>query len=340
MKMKSVMATCGALALLATAPAHAAGVEDFYKGKQINVVIGYSPGGGYDVYARLLARHMGRHIPGNPTLVPQNMPGAGSLKALMYIYEVAPKDGLSFGTVGRSEPLAPLLTPKEAKFDATKLTWLGSISTDVNLCVSWSSSPIKSWDDMLAKQYTVGGTGQGSDPDGYALLMKNVFGAKIKLVTPYPGTNDIDLAMERGEVDGLCGYSWSTIKIQHAAWLKEKKLNLLVQAALAKSPELADVPLVMDFAKTPEQKAVVTLVVAGQQMARPYFAPPGIPADRAQALRQAFDDTMKDADFLAEAKKSNFDIDPVSGAQIERLLKDVYATPKDAVEKAAKAIAN
>ena len=337
--MKRILGMVAAALVIATASAQAAGVEDFYKGKQINVVIGYSPGGGYDVYARLLARHMSKHIPGNPTLVPQNMPGAGSLKAAMYIYQVAPKDGLTFGTVGRSEPFAPLLTPDEAKFDATRLTWIGSISTDVNLCVSWASSPIKSFADMQAKQYTVGGTGQGSDPDGYALLMKNVFGAKIKLVTPYPGTNDIDLAMERGEVDGLCGYSWSTIKIQHAAWLQEKKLNLLVQAALAKSPELADVPLILDYAKNPDQRAIVTLVVAGQQMARPFFAPPDIPADRKAALRKAFDDTMKDPDFLAEAKKSNFDIDPVSGDKIEQLLKQIYATPKDLVEKASKAIA-
>jgi len=338
--MRTVLTAILFLALGATASAHAAGTEDFYKGKVINIVIGYSPGGGYDVYARLLARHMGKHIPGNPTLVPQNMPGAGSLKAAMYIYEVAAKDGLTIGTVGRSQPLAPLLTPDEAKFDATKLTWLGSISTDVNLCVSWSGSAIKGWADMLARPYTVGGTGQGSDPDAYALAMKNVFGAKIKLVTPYPGTNDIDLAMERGEVDGLCGYSWSTIKIQHSAWLKEKKLNLLVQAALAKSPDLPDVPLVMDYATNEEQRAIVTLIVAGQQMARPFFAPPGIPEDRKQALRRAFDDTMKDADFLADAKRSSFDIDPVTGQQIEALLKQVYATPKDLVEKAAKAIAN
>jgi tripartite-type tricarboxylate transporter receptor subunit TctC len=330
----------GAFALLAAGPAQAAGVEDFYKGKVINVVIGYSPGGGYDVYARLLARYMGRHIPGNPTLVPQNMPGAGSLKAALYIYEVAPKDGLYIGTVGRSEPIAPLLTPDEAKFDATKLSWIGSISTDVNLCVAWNSSSIKNWNDMLTKPYTVGGTGQGSDPDGYALAVKNVFGAKIKLVTPYPGTNDIDLAMERGEVDGLCGYSWSTIKIQHASWLQEKKLNLLVQAALVKSPELPDVPLLMDFATNDDQRAIVRLIVAGQQMARPFFGPPGMPEDRKQALRKAFDDTMKDGDFLAEAKKSGFDINPVNGAEIDRLLKEVYATPKDLAAKAAKAMAN
>ena len=323
--------------LLATLPAKAAGVEDFYKGKTVNVVIGYSPGGGYDVYARLLARYMGRHIPGNPTLVPQNMPGAGSMKAAMYIYEVAAKDGLSIGTVGRSEPLAPLLTPDEAKFDATRLTWIGSISTDVNLCVSWHSSPIKSWGDMLTKQYTVGGTGQGSDPDAYALAMKNVFGAKIKLVTPYPGTNDIDLAMERGEVDGLCGYSWSTIKIQHAAWLKDKQLNLMVQAALAKSPDLPDVPLVMDYAND-KQKQALELILAPQAMGRPYMTTPGVDAARLAALQTAFMDTMKDPAFVAEAQKEAIDIDPMDGPAVLALLGKLYTSTPDVVKAAQDAL--
>src|SRR5262249_35543338 len=198
------------------------------------------------------AVHIGRHIPGQPTIVPQNMTGAGSLRAANYIYGVAPKDGSVFGTFSRSMAVAPLLA--DAKFDATKFTWLGSVTNDVSLCVSWHTSPIKTFDDMLTKPFTFGGEGAGSDPDIFALLYKNVFGAKLKLVSGYPGTNDTTLAMERGEVDGLCGLSWGTIKTRHGDWLASKQINLLVQAGLHKEPELANVPFAADRTTTDEQR--------------------------------------------------------------------------------------
>jgi len=317
--------------------ARAADVADFYKGRTLSVVIGYSVGGGYDLYARLLANHMGKHIPGIPTLVPQNMPGAGSLKAANYLYEVAPKDGSTFGTFGRSLALEPLLG--DAKFDGTKFSWLGSVTNDVSLCVSWATSSIKRWDDMLKTPFTFGGEGKGSDPDVFALTIKNVFGAKVKLVTGFPGTADTTLAMERGEIDGLCGLSLSTLRGRHPTWMPENKVNILVQAAVRKSPELPDVPLLIDLAQTPEQARILKLIVASQEMARPFTAPPGIPADRLTALRAAFDATMKDPDFLAEAKKIDVDVNPVSGADLDALLRELYATPKDIVAKAAAAMA-
>lgn len=324
--------------LAAMAPARAAGPEDFYRGKTVSLVIGYSAGGGYDAYGRLVARHLGKHIPGNPSVVAQNMTGAGSLKAANYIYGVAPKDGTAIGTFSRSLAIAPLIG--KAEFDSTKFTWLGSVTDEVSLCLTRHDSPVKTWSDVLAKETTFGGEGAGSDPNIFALLYRNVFGAKIKLVTGYPGTNEIQLAIERGEVDGLCGLSWSTLKGRYTHWLKDKKANILVQAGIKKEAELPSVPSASELARTPEQTQILNLLLIGQAMARPLAAPPGIPADRKAALIAAFDATLKDAEFLAEAKRLNFDVNPVPAARLDALLAQAYATPKEVVAKAAKAMAD
>ena len=243
-----------ALALfLGPLPARSAGVEDFYKGKTVSLLIGYSVGGGYDAYGRLVARHLGKHIPGNPNVQPQNMTGAGSLKAANYLYSVAPKDGSVIGTFSRSQGIAPLLD--KAEFDSTKFTWLGSVTDEVSLCVTRHDAPVKTFSELLVTPATFGGEGAGSDPNIFALLYRNVFGAKIKIVTGYPGTNDIQLATERGEVDGLCGLSWSTLKGRYPHWLKDKKANILVQAGIKKQPELADVPSATELATRPDQTA-------------------------------------------------------------------------------------
>jgi tripartite-type tricarboxylate transporter receptor subunit TctC len=335
--LATLVGICALLLSAVRAPAWADDVAGFYSGKTITVAIGYSAGGGYDLYARLLARHLGKHIPGEPDIVPQNREGAGSLRAAIYLFNAAPKDGTVIGTFSRSMAVAPLLN--EAPFDATKFTWLGSISTDVNVCTTWNTSPIKTWNDMLEKPFKLGGLGSGADPDIFALMFKNVFGAKIKLVTGYPGTNDVALAMERGEVDGLCGLSWSTMKTRHGDWLAGKKVNIPVQAGLHKEKDIPDVPSVMDLVKTPEQTQIVRLLLASQEMARPFVAPPGIPDDRKRALIEAFAATVTDPDFLAEAARMKADVDLVSAAAIESLLADVYKTPKDVVAKAAKATA-
>jgi tripartite-type tricarboxylate transporter receptor subunit TctC len=317
-------------------PARADDVEAFYRGRTVALIIGYSVGGGYDLYGRLVARHIGEHIPGHPTVVPQNMPGAGSLKAAEYVYNVAPKTGATIATMSRSMAVEPLLG--RARYDGTKFTWLGSVTDEISLCVTWHSSPVKSWDDLLAREVSFGGNGPGADPDMFALLLKNQFGAKIKLITGYPGSSDITLAMERGEIDGYCGMSVSSVKSRHPTWLPEKQLNLLVQTSLKKSPEFAGVPQLTELARTSEERQIVRLVVASQDMARPFLAPPGIPEARAAALRAAFDATMRDPAFLAEAQRTNLEVNPVSGDAIAALLADLYATPKDVVAKAAKAI--
>jgi tripartite-type tricarboxylate transporter receptor subunit TctC len=327
----------GFMLLNSAQPADAAGVEDFYKGRNVSIIIGYSVGGGYDTYGRLLSRYLGDHIPGRPNVVPQNMPGAGSIKAANYIYGVAPKDGTAIATFGRTIPVTPLLAASGAAFDGTKFTWLGSISKDTSLCVTWGKSEVKTWDDFLAKPSTLGGEGAGADPDVFAHLYKNVFGAKSRLVTGYPGTSDVALAMERGEIDGFCGLSWSTLKSRHPDWLNNKSINIIVQAGLKKEPALPDVPLAIDLAKNQEQLQIVKLVLVSQEMARPFAAPPGLPADRRSALIAAFDQTMKDRNFLAEARTQNLDIDPVSATDIDALLAEVYATPKNVTDKAAKA---
>jgi tripartite-type tricarboxylate transporter receptor subunit TctC len=270
--------------------------------------------------------------------VPQQMTGAGSLRAANYIFSVAPKDGSVFGTFSRSMGIAPLLN--QAEFDSRKFSWLGSMTDDDTTCVTWNSSPIKSWDDFLGKPSKLGGLGADADPDIWALLYKNVFGAKVQLVSGYPGTNDVVLAMERGEVDGLCGLSWSTIKTRHAEWLSSHSANIIVQAALKKEPEIASVPLATDLISNPEQRQIIKLLLASQAMARPFAAPPGIPSDRRSALTAAFDATMHDGDFLAEAQKLSFEIHPVSAATLDGLLAEVYATPKDVLARAARAISS
>jgi tripartite-type tricarboxylate transporter receptor subunit TctC len=310
---------------------------DFYQGKTLKLVIGYSAGGGYDLYARMLAKYLGGHIPGNPTILPTNMEGAGSLRAANYLYSAAPKDGTVIGTFSRSFAIAPLVST--APFDARKFTWLGSVTKDVSVCITWHSSAIKSWNDMMSQQFVAGGEAAGSDPNIFALMYKNVFGANVKLVSGYPGTNDIMLAMERGEVDGLCGISWSTIKGRHAEWISQNKINVLVQAAMQKDPQLPNVPLVFEFAKSEEQTQILKLLIATQVLARPFAAPPEVPSDRAQILRKAFDDTVSDPDFRAEADRLSIDVNPISGPSIQALVEEIYTTPREVLAKTVAALA-
>jgi tripartite-type tricarboxylate transporter receptor subunit TctC len=271
-------------------------------------------------------------------VVPQNMSGAGSLKAANYLYSVAPKDGSVIGTFSRSQGIAPLLD--KAEFDSTKFTWLGSVTDEVSLCVTRHDAPVKTFNELLVTPATFGSEGAGADPNIFALLYRNVFGAKIKIVTGYPGTNEIQLATERGEVDGLCGLSWSTLKGRYPHWLTGKKANILVQAGIKKQPELPDVPSASELAKQPDQRQILKLMLIGQAMARPFAAPPGIPADRKAALIAAFERTTKDPDFLAEAEKLNFEVNPVNADKLDALLAEAYAMPKDVIAKAAKAMSD
>jgi len=252
---------------------------------------------------------------------------------------VAPKDGSVIATFSRSIPTMPLLSPPAA-FDGRKFTWLGSMSSDTSLCLTGRRSPVKAWRDMLTMPLVMGGQAAGTDSDIYARLYKNVLGARIKLVSGYPGTNDITLAMERGEVDGICGLSWGTIKVAHPEWTRDGSVNFLLQAGLRKDAELPDVPLALDIVDDLEKKQVLRLHFAPQGMGRPFAAPPDIPADRRAALLTAFDETMQDPELLAEAAREKMEISPMPGREIDALLRELYATPPDVVAKAAKAISD
>ncbi len=336
--LKARMLPALALLLATTAASRADSVADFYRGRNIDVYVGYSTGGGYDIYARALARHMGRFIPGNPTLVPKNMEGAGSLRLANWLANAAPRDGSVFGTIGRGTAFDPILGQPGAQFTATDFSWIGSMNQEVSICASWYDSGIASFDDLRTKELLVGAVSNNDDTGQFARVMNSVLGTKMKIVSGYPGGNDVVLAMERGEVKGRCGWSWSSVLAAHMSWWKEKKINVLVQLALTKHPDLPDVPLIVDLAKNPAQRQMLRLIFARQVMGRPFVAPPGVPAERLAALRKAFMDTMADKDFLADAEKAKLEISPAPGEQVDGLVQEIYATPAEVAKQAAAAL--
>ena len=280
------------------------------------------------IYARVLARHIGAHIPGNPTIVVKNMEGAGSLRLANWLYRVAPKDGSVFGIIGRGTGFDPLLSQQGAQFDGPKFTWIGSGNHEVSVCVAYGDrAGVTKFADLMSREMTVGGTGASADTDQFPRVVNGVLGTHMRIVSGYPGGNDIVLAMERGELQGRCGSSYSSIKAAHPDWLANKKIAILVQLALAKHPELPDVPLITDLAKTEEQQQLLKFVFARQVMGRPYLAPPGVPPATVAALRRAFNETMADKDFLADAARGKLEINPVSGERIQALMAELYNTP-------------
>jgi tripartite-type tricarboxylate transporter receptor subunit TctC len=333
--MKRILLT---LALLASATVgladRAAAQEEYYKGKTVEVLVGFAPGGGYDTYARALAQFMGKHLPGQPSVIVKNMPGAGSVTLVNYLLNIAPKDGTVFGTFDQSLIVAPLFGGEFAKVDAGKLSWVGSIAKGNTVCVTWHTSAVKSWDDLMKKPAVFGGTGRQDVRYTQAAMIKNMFGADLKIVTGYKGSSDLRIAMERGEVDATCGDSWTSLKSTAADWLREKKVNILVQFALDSHPEIRDVPLLIDMARNAEDKAALKLLFGAQIAGRPFGAPPGMPPERVQALRAAFDATMKDPEFLAFTDKSKLEVDPVGGHEIEAAVREVYQTPAQVVARA------
>ena len=338
--MKTVFGMFGrgcAVAMLAIPSASIVSAQtpaEFYKGKTVELNIGYSAGGAYDLYARLIARHMGKHIPGNPQVVPKNMEGAGSQRLANWLYAAAPKDGTALGATSRGMAFDPLLGNKAAQYEASKFTWIGSANDEVSVCVAWHTSGVTKWEDVMTKELPIGSTGTGDDTYQFPRFTNNALGTKFKIVTGYPGGNDVSFAMERGEVGGRCGWSWSSIKATRMSWYHDKTIHVLMQFSLAKHPDLPHIPLVTDLAKTEEQQQIFKLIFARQVMGRPYMAPPGVPQDRADALRKAFMDTMADKEFLAEADKAKFEITPVSGEKIADLVADIYKTPPEVAEKA------
>jgi tripartite-type tricarboxylate transporter receptor subunit TctC len=325
-----------ALIALIAAPARAQdAVAQFYKGKQINLYVGSSAGGGYDAYARLLARRFGNFIPGNPTIVVQNMPGAGSNKLAGYIYSVAPKDGTAVGAIFSGAILQPLLGDSVAH-DPSKLLYLGNANNEVFLCIARTDAPVQSFKDALTSELIVGATNEGGSSRDFTAMLDNLLGAKLRIVTGYPGSNEIVLAIERNEVQGACGLGWSSVAPHRARLLDSRLMRVLVQLASTGHPELnrMGVPLAIDFAKTADDRHVMELVFSQLIFGRPYVLPPGVPAERVAALRQAFMAALTDKDAVTEARSMQLDLDTLSGEAVQAEVAKVYAMPSRIVERA------
>jgi tripartite-type tricarboxylate transporter receptor subunit TctC len=308
---------------------------EFYRGKQVSLYVGFSAGGTYDVYARAIARHLGKHIPGNPSVIPRNMEGAGSLRLANYIDQIAPRDGTAVATIGRATVAAPLFEVAAAHYDPRRFSWLGSANDEVAICAAWHTSGITRFDDLKTKEYAFGATGPTEEAVQIYKAMNALFGTKIRIVSGYPGGNQINLAIERGEIHGRCSLSWSSVKASLPHWIEGKLFRPLMQVAAAKHADLPDVPLIAELARDEETRNIVRFLVARQVIGRPYFGPPDVPADRAAALRKAFIDMLNDSEFLAEADKTKLEINPVPAERIEDLLRELYAIPADITRKAA-----
>lgn len=327
--------TCTAASLTATAvgvcalgpAAQADPVEDFYRGKTIDLIIGYSPGATYDLYARLVAEFLGNHIPGKPNIVARTMAGGGSRIAAGYIAKVAPRDGTVLGTADQSLAVEQAMGDASLQFDTRKFIYIGNPAADNNVAVTWYTSGVKTIEDAKKREVTFGATG-ASTSSQYPKTMNALLGTKFKIVIGYPGGNDIDLALERGEVEGRGSTSWAHLKAQRPEWLRDKKINILVQIGLAKAPDLPDVPLLTDLAKNDQDRAVLKLLSGPTRIGRPLFTTPDVPPERVQALRAAFAATMMDPAFLAQAKKQEFDLEPISGEEMQAIVAEIIASPK------------
>jgi tripartite-type tricarboxylate transporter receptor subunit TctC len=342
MRTKAIFtAATTALAVLSapaiTAQASEADVANFYRGKTLTMYIGFSAGGGYDAYARLIMRHMLRFVPGNPRGVAKQYTGAGGVRVLNAVYNVFPQDGTALVAAGRSIITQPLFrNAANAKYDGSKLKWLGSANQEYSVCVFHKTSKYKSTEDLLQGKPNLGGVGIGSSIDVFTLLVNNLLGAKIKLITGYPGGADINLAMQRNELDGRCGWSWSSIQTTASDWIRDNKINITLQHALTKHPDLQQIPLITDLVKSKKDKQALKVHLAPQAYGRPFAVGPKVPQERYEALRTAFWKTMHDPKFLADTKKRKMPIDALSGQDVQKLIAEIYALPKDVLAYADK----
>jgi tripartite-type tricarboxylate transporter receptor subunit TctC len=331
-------AIVAAVALLGISPAF---TQDFFAGRSIDLLIGGAPGGGYDIYGRVVARHIGRHIPGNPAIVPKNMPGAGSIRVAGFISTVAPKDGTVIANIQPGAVMAPLLDPKaEKSFNPTALQYLANANNGTRVCVAGSKSKLRSFDDARMQKAAFGAAARGDSTYDYAFMHKRTTGALWDVVFGYSGTADLLLAIERGEIDGACGLDWATLKSQRPDWKRDKTVTVLMQDAIEPNAELTSlgVPHIMRYVTSETNRKVVELILSQQVFHRSFIAPPGIPATQLATLRKAFDDTLQDAQFLADAEKLRIDIAPLSGVRVQEVVRALYESPPAIVELARAAI--
>ena len=334
--LRSMARLAAASLIAATSLTGAARAQSETFDKPITIYVAGTAGGGIDLLARALARHMGKYLQGAPNMVVQDMPGAGGIRAAGFLAEAAPRDGTAIGTFAGGPVIEPLIGARNPGYDMSKFTWLGAVSKDVGVCLSYGTTPFKTIEDLRDKQMIVAGTGAGSDSDTYPIILNEVLNTKIKLITGYLGTKETIMAIETGEAHGRCSVAYSALKMARPDWLRDKKINVIMQFGLEKSAELPDVPLVLDFVKNTEDRQLMELLMGTMAVARPFMAPPGVPEGRATALRRAFDKTMKDDGFLAEAKQLQLDVEPTAGEQAQKIVQAMYATPKAVVERAKK----
>ena len=308
---------------------------DFYRGKTMRMFIGFGPGGSSSLYAEILARYMGRHLPGNPTVIAQHMPGAGGLVVANHIAQRAPRDGTEFAIAARTVAFEPQLGNKNAAFDPLKLSWIGNANVESSTCISWHSSPVKTMEDLLRHELVVGGTSGESLAITMPRALNQLAGARFRVVSGYTVSTDIMIAMERGELSGFCSIGWTFLKLRKPDWLRDKKVNILFQLALERHPELPDVPLALEMVSDLESRQVLELLLAPQEMGRPFFGPPGIPPERLTALRTAFQKTLADADYVRDADKAGIEIQYTSGDAVQSILERAYSAPPGVVKKAA-----
>jgi tripartite-type tricarboxylate transporter receptor subunit TctC len=306
-------------------------------GKTVTMVIGFGPGGGYDLWGRTVARHIGKHLPGNPTVVPQNMPGAGSFTAAAHIYSAAPKDGTVMGIIARDAALGPLTGQAGARFDPTKITWLGTPTTETNVCIAFKNAKVQKPEDLLKTELIVGDTGPGTGTYAYPRALNALLGMKFKIIGGYPSSSDVFLAMERGEVEGICE-SLDSVHGKRPDWIDKKTVTLLFQGGAEVNQDIKEAPSILTLAKDPETRQAIEFLYAGQGIGRPFVAPPDLPPAVLKMLRDAFDATMKDPEFIAETKQRKLELEPEDGSHLEALVKKIYATPKPIVDKVGELI--
>lgn len=335
----SLGGAAAALVAMGTAEAQQDEVATFYAGKTVRVVVGVAVGSGYDINARVVARHIGNHIPGKPQVIVSNQPGAGSLTMTHSLYGAGPKDGTAIGASHQGIPTAQLLTPEQARFDPTKLNWLGSSNRETQITYSWHTVPVRTIEDIRKSKFVVGSQAPGSSQNDFPVALNRLFGFNFSVVNGYESTSKIHLAMERGEVHGLAAVNWSTLTSLQPQWLTEKKINLIGQFAMRPHKELAKLPMWLDVAKSEADKQAVALLLSRLETGRPFFLPPDVPAARVTALRRAFDSTMKDPAFLAEAEKAKLEIDPMTGEELAAFVVRLNATPADVVARVREAMA-
>jgi tripartite-type tricarboxylate transporter receptor subunit TctC len=312
--------------------------QDFYAGKTIFINVGSAAGGSYDLYARLVARYLGHHIPGNPTIIVRNMQGANSGVMANYIYEIAPKDGTALGAPLNTIPLTQLLEPGSVKFNSAEFNWMGAVSSPANVLATWHTSGIKSIEDAQKKEVLIGATTPGTTQEMYPLMANNLFGTKFKVITGYIGGAEVNIAMERGEVQGRGANTYVAYRFQNGDWLRDKKLNFVFQMTEERDPEMKDVPTLLEYAETDEQRKIIAMMVTTETIGRSLLAPAGVPADRVALLRKALMEVVKDPEFLTDVEKAQLEVSPIPGEKLQTMVKNLIATPPDIVEKYKQAV--